>query len=57
MSLDQGCSLSRGHGVLVWKLDRFVRWPAEFERFWSVWHMTRTKIRAAMDQSGGTPRR
>src|SRR4051794_22924861 len=23
-------------GVLVWKLDRLVRRPAEFERFWSV---------------------
>lgn len=26
----------RLHGVLVWRLDRLVRSPAEFERFWSV---------------------
>lgn len=26
----------RVNGVLVWKLDRLVRRPAEFERFWTV---------------------
>jgi len=31
-----GISAGRWGGVLVWKLDRLVRRPAEFERFWAT---------------------
>lgn len=41
-ALLQGVRDKRFDGVLVWKLDRLVRRPAEFERFWLACEATRT---------------
>ena len=34
----------RADAVLVWRLDRLVRRPAEFERFWAACEETATRV-------------
>lgn len=41
-------------GVVVWKLDRLVRRPAEFERFWTTCEGNNTFLASAMEPIDGS---